>query len=52
VSIAPAGSTLHQAMYAPAGGLAVTGGSRIAVAGPATATAAPYRPATAPPTAR
>jgi hypothetical protein len=52
VSHAPTGSALHQAMYAPAGGLAVTGGSRTAAAGPATATAPPYRPATAPPTAR
>jgi hypothetical protein len=52
VSHAPTGSALHQAMYAPAGGLAVTGGSRTAAAGPATATAPPYRPATVPPTAR
>jgi len=52
VSNAPTGSTFHQAMYAPAGGLAVTGGSRTAAAHPATATAPPYRPATAPPTAR
>ena len=29
---APAGSTFHQAMYVPAGGLAVTGGSRAASA--------------------
>ena len=32
VSRAPAGSTLQQAMYVPAGGLAVTGGSRAASA--------------------
>jgi len=32
VSRAPAGSTFHQAMYVPAGGLAVTGGSRAASA--------------------
>ena len=32
VSRAPAGSTFHMAMYAPAGGLAVTGGSRVASA--------------------
>ena len=32
VSQAPAGSTFHLAMYAPAGGLAVTGGSRAASA--------------------
>jgi hypothetical protein len=51
VSNAPTGSTFRQAMYAPAGGLAVTGGSRTAEAGPAIAIA-PYRPATAPPTAR
>jgi hypothetical protein len=32
VSRAPAGSIFHQAMYVPAGGLAVTGGSRVASA--------------------
>jgi hypothetical protein len=32
VSRAPAGSTFHQAMYVPAGGLAITGGSRTASA--------------------
>jgi BNR repeat protein len=32
VSRAPAGSTFHMAMYAPTGGLAVTGGSRAALA--------------------
>ena len=32
VGQAPAGSTFHQAMYVPAGGLAVTGGSRAASA--------------------
>jgi hypothetical protein len=52
VSSAPAGSTFHQAMYAPAGGLPVTGGSRVATGHPAIATAPPYRPTTAPPTAR
>jgi hypothetical protein len=52
VSSAPTGSTFHQAMYAPAGGLPVTGGSRIATGHPAIATAPPYRSATAPPTAR
>jgi hypothetical protein len=34
VAKAPSGSTFNQAMYAPTGGLAVTGGSRVAAAGP------------------
>ena len=52
VSSVPTGSTLHQAMDAPAGGLPVTGGSRIATDRPAIATAPRYRPATVPLTAR
>lgn len=54
VSSAPTGSTFHQAMDAPVGGLALTGGSRAATAHPVTATAPPHRPTTttAPPTAR
>jgi hypothetical protein len=52
VSHAPTGSTLHQAMDAPVGGIAITGGSRTTAAHPATTTAPPYRPATTPPTAR
>ncbi len=54
VSSAPTGSTFHQAMDAPVGGLALTGGSRVATAHPVTATAPPHRSTTttAPPTAR
>ena len=50
VSRAPAGSTLNQAMYAPTGGLAVTGGSRAAAAAhshPFPAQPAPRLPVTA-----
>jgi hypothetical protein len=54
VAKAPTGSTFHQAMYVPAGGLAVTGGTHRAVAGPVYATGPAHRPAQvpAPPTAR
>jgi BNR repeat-like domain len=51
VSKAPSGSTFNQAMYAPTGGVAVTGGSRKAAAGPRFA-APRAKPAPALPTAR
>jgi hypothetical protein len=53
VAKAPTGSTFHQAMYVPTGGLAVTGGTRRATTGPVFATAPAHRPARvpAPPTA-
>jgi hypothetical protein len=43
VAKAPTGSTRNQAMYAPTGGLALTGGSRAATTGPVVATARPPR---------
>jgi hypothetical protein len=54
VAKAPTGSTFHQAMYVPTGGLAITGGTHRATTGPVFATAAAHRPAPvpAPPTAR
>jgi len=51
VSRAPAGATLHQAMDVPTGGLAVTGGTHAAVAGPTFGGPAQRPTATAPPTA-
>jgi hypothetical protein len=41
VAKAPSGSAFNQAMYAPTGGLAVTGGSRTAASGPRFAAPAP-----------
>jgi hypothetical protein len=41
VATAPTGTTFHQAMYAPAGGLPVTGGARPALVARATSAAAP-----------
>jgi hypothetical protein len=46
VANAPTGSTFDQAMYAPTGGLAVTGGTNTAT--PASGAAGPARPAAAP----
>ena len=53
VAKAPAGSTFHQAMYVPTGGLALTGGAHRATTGPVFATGPAHRPrrAVAPPTA-
>jgi hypothetical protein len=53
VAKVPAGSTFHQAMYVPTGGLAITGGSHRATTGPVFATGPAHRPARAgaPPTA-
>jgi hypothetical protein len=53
VAKARAGSTFHQAMYVPTGGLAITGGTHRATAGPVFATGPAHRPAraAAPPTA-
>ena len=52
VAFAPAGATFHQAMYAPAGGLPVTGGTRRASAAHAHPVTTPSTGPTAPPTAR
>ena len=52
VAFAPAGATFHQAMYAPAGGLPVTGGTRRASAAHAHPVTTPATGPTALPTAR
>jgi hypothetical protein len=52
VAHARTGSTFHQAMYVPAGGLPVTGGTHPALTGPRSAGAAQRSTVTAPPTAR
>jgi hypothetical protein len=53
VAKAPTGSTFHQAMYVPTGGLAITGGTHMAATGPVVATGPVHRPARVlpPPTA-
>jgi hypothetical protein len=51
VSRVPTGATFHQAMYVPSGGLAVTGGTHTAVAGPTFGGPAQRPTPTEPPTA-
>jgi hypothetical protein len=46
VALAPSGSTFNEAMYAPTGGLAITGGARQAVTGPVAAASDARRLAT------